>query len=436
MARAANISPVNIRIERAKSFRGAPTIPGDKSISHRGLLFGALASGKTEIKDILESEDVQSTARCLKNLGVTITKKGSSTWVEGKGFKGLKEPIENLDCGNSGTTMRLLMGLLAGQSFTTTLSGDSSLSGRPMKRVSESLELMGARFELSGGNYAPLKVTGATLHGISYELKVASAQIKSAILLAALQAEGETVIRGQIGSRDHTERLLKYFGAKLEVSDSEIRIMGGQNLVSKQLQVPGDPSTAAFWMAAAALIPKSELTLENICLNPTRIGFMNVLRSMGADISVELDAQEPEPIGRIRIRPKELRGILVSKKEIPTLIDEIPILAVVATQARGRTEVQGAEELRVKESDRLEAVAKNLRAMGVKIDLRHDGFVIDGPQEMKGAEIETFEDHRIAMAFSVAALVAKGSSTISHPECVAISYPNFFKDLKGLSQNA
>lgn len=420
-------------ITAKKHFSGNPVIPGDKSISHRGLILGALADGTTEIIDILEGEDVQSTARCLRELGVEISKNQNRTYIKGIGNKGFKKPENILDCGNSGTTMRVMMGVLAGRNINATLSGDASLNKRPMKRVTDPLLLMGAQFRLTNENYAPLTVIGGKIHAIDYHLKIASAQIKTAIIMAALSADGVTKIKGEIGSRDHTERLLPHFGVEIETSDHEISIPGPQTLKANVVKVPGDPSTAAFWIGAASIIPGASLTLENISLNPTRIGFIYALQRMGADIETEIVDELPEPVGKIKVRFKGLTGGNITKEEVPSLIDEIPLIAVLATQARGVTEVRGAEELRVKESDRLEAVATNIRSMGCEITVYEDGFKIEGPQRLKGAEIKTYHDHRIAMAFTIAGLMADGETTIQDSECVAVSYPDFYETLNQLT---
>ena len=425
---------MNFTLSRAKSFRGRPKIPGDKSISHRGLILGALASGTSEVLDILEGEDVQSTARCLRDLGVAISKNGNKTLIEGIGTRGFQIPKSILDCGNSGTTMRVMMGVLAGRTIIAQMTGDASLVRRPMKRVSEPLKLMGADFKLTNENFAPLTVTGTKIHAIDYELKIASAQIKTAILMAALTAEGTTRLRGEIGSRDHTERLLPHFGVEIKTSETEIALTGGQKMISNTVKVPGDPSTAAFWIGAASLVPGSLLELENISLNETRIGCIRVLERMGALIKTEITTHHPEPVGKIRVEANALKGVFISKVEVPSLIDELPLLAVLATQATGVTEVRGAEELRVKESDRIEAIAMNLRAMGAEIEVFEDGFRIEGPQKLNGALIKSVHDHRIAMAFSIAALVAEGETTIQDSECVAISYPNFYETLEGLTK--
>ncbi|MDH4468045.1 MAG: 3-phosphoshikimate 1-carboxyvinyltransferase [Bacteriovoracaceae bacterium] len=422
-------------IKRPQSFVGSSIlIPGDKSISHRGLILGAIAQGLTEVVDILEGEDVQSTGKCLRALGVKIWKEGRSTWIEGVGRKGFQTPTENLDCGNSGTTMRVMMGVLAGSTIEATLFGDASLSKRPMKRVCGPLREMGAEIILTNENFSPLTIKGSALQGINYELKIASAQIKTAIILAALQAKGTTTIFGEVGSRDHTERLLESFQANIKVSSGEIHIPGSQYLKAAKVIVPSDPSTAAFWIAAAALIPNSQLELQNISLNPTRTGFIEVIKRAGVKIETKTHIQNPEPIGKVRVQHSLLKGFTIEKDEVPSLIDEIPLLAVLATQCEGTTVISGAEELRVKESDRIEAVATNLRSMGAVIETYPDGFKIVGPQTLKGATIKTFHDHRIAMAFSVAGLVADGETIIEDAQCAAVSYPDFYLDLKKLTK--
>lgn len=422
-------------ISPASKMKGSPQIPGDKSISHRGLIFGALATGTTEIHHILESGDVQSTARCLSDLGVKIRKENGITYVDGKGIAGLKTPNDILDCGNSGTTIRLLMGLLSGiQGLKASMTGDASLIKRPMKRVAAPLREMGAQIELTRQDYAPVTVQGTQLNAIHFDLKIASAQIKTAVILAGLTAKGTTRITGEIHSRDHTERLLGHFGVQISCSTNEIAVLGGQTFKPNVLNVPGDPSTAAFWMAAACMIPGSEIILKNISLNETRIGFIKVLKRMGAQIETQVTEEHPEPIGNIRIVYAQLKGTTVNADEIPTLIDELPMLAVLATQATGTTQVFGAEELRVKETDRIEAVATNLRAMGAVIETTQDGYVVTGKQQLTGASVKSFHDHRIAMAFSIGALVAKGDTTIEGADCVGISYPDFFKTLEVLTR--
>lgn len=413
---------------------GTLQIPGDKSLSHRALMFGALAEGTTQVHGLLPSADVQSTAACLRQMGVQITSTAGVTEVYGVGLQGLQAPDAPLDCGNSGTTMRLMMGLLAGQQFATTLIGDPSLSRRPMGRVATPLREMGAQITLTDARFAPVHIQGTSLHGISYALPVASAQVKSALLLAGLYAAGTTQLTGLIASRDHTERLLPWFGVPVSVSPEQIVIHSGARLKAQTLTIPGDPSSAAFWVTAAALVPGSHLILENVLFNPGRIGLIQVLQRMGANITLTYQQTEPESVGRVEIRYAPLRGTVVGADEIPALVDEVPLLALLATQAQGRTEVRGAEELRVKESDRLAAVADNLRAMGAELTLFEDGFWIDGPQALHGATITTHADHRIAMTFALAALIAASEVIIPDPECAAISYPSFFTELDAFTR--
>lgn len=419
-----------------RTFDAQLAIPGDKSLSHRALIFGALSEGLTEITGLLASADVLSTWACLASLGVKIEQIGETVVVHGVGLAGFQLPSDPLDCGNSGTTLRLLMGILAGQNFESCLIGDASLSRRPMKRVAEPLRQMGAKIELREGNFPPVQIQPATLKGLDYALPVASAQLKSALLLAGLFAQERVTLRGEIGSRDHTERLLPHFGVNLQKSDGSLQIEPGQTLRAAQVQVPGDPSTAAFWLAAAAMIPGGRVEIERVSLNPTRLGFINVLKRMGAVVVEEMTVGNPEPLGIVRLQQVPLQGTRVYAHEIPDLVDEVPLIAILATQATGVTEVRGAGELRVKESDRLEAIALNLRAMGAQITLFEDGFAIEGPQALYGAEIEPFHDHRIAMAFAIAGLVATGETRILNPECVAISYPEFFDVLSSIHNGA
>jgi 3-phosphoshikimate 1-carboxyvinyltransferase len=404
-------------------------------------MFGALASGVTTVSHLLESGDVHSTWKCLEAMGARIerfTESGKGlVRVHGLGTAGLRAPREPLDCGNSGTTMRLLMGILAGQGFSARMTGDESLSRRPMKRIAGPLRQMGATIELTNDQTAPLTITGTTgLKAISYELPVASAQLKSALLLAGLFADGETRLTGMIESRDHTERLLPHFGVKLHQAPGVVSIRGGQELKGAHVNVPGDISSAAFWLVAAAIVPGARLEIENVSLNPSRVGILKVLERMGVGLKTELTEESPEPIGKLRISSAPLRATTISPDEVPELVDEIPVITVLATQAHGTTEIRGAEELRVKESDRIEATAAGLRAMGAEVETLPDGFRITGPQRLKGAAIESHDDHRIAMAFSIASLIAEGETEIRGIECVGISYPNFFDTLRELTGGA
>ncbi len=415
-------------------------MPGDKSISHRALIFGALASGTTQISNLLEAEDVASTQKCLKYLGIEFTRKNAQWTVHGQGRVGFSSALQPLPCGNSGTTLRLLLGALSPHPFQVQLVGDPSLSRRPMKRVAEPLRKMGVQIHLTHHETAPVIIQGcSSLQAISYSLPVASAQLKSAILLAALSAEGTTRLSGKIQSRDHTERLLAHFGAKLEFDpgvtslEGELSIQGGQNLVGTDVKVPGDISSAAFWLGLGALVPCGRIEIQDVLLNPTRTGILNILDRMGARIRSEITHTLPEPSGWIQVEYSDLKGIEIQPAEIPTLIDELPLIAILATFATGMTIVRGAEELRIKETDRIEAIAKNLRTMGGKIELFPDGFAIEGPQVLQGAALESFGDHRIAMAFSIAALRATSASEIYGRECVSISYPTFYKTLNSLT---
>ncbi|OFZ54327.1 MAG: 3-phosphoshikimate 1-carboxyvinyltransferase [Bdellovibrionales bacterium RIFOXYC1_FULL_54_43] len=423
-----------MKLDNVSTFSGRTDIPGDKSVSHRSLIFGAISDGTTEVTNLLDSGDVQSTESCLRALGAEFKRTQDRVLVTGRGLHGLHPSEEVLDCGNSGTTIRTMMGLLAGQSFSSGMTGDQSIQRRPMKRAAEPLRKMGAKIELTREDFAPITIRGTNLVGVDYDLKVASAQVKTALLLAGLYASGTTTVRGSIGTRDHTERMLPHFGVRIRKTASEISITSGQKLIASPVRVPGDPSSAAFWMGAASIVKDGMVEIENVCLNPTRTGFFEVLRRMGAKIEQEITCESPEPIGNIRVTCQSLRATEVSPDEIPSMVDEVPLLAIVASQAEGTTIVHGAEELRVKESDRLEAVATNLRAMGARIETFKDGYSITGPQKLHGAVINSFDDHRIAMSFAVASLIAKGTTEIQNHECVMISYPRFFEVLRRLSR--
>ncbi len=422
------------KLKKKAKILGEVIVPGDKSLSHRALIFGAISHGESRISQILRGADVMSTKSCLESMGASIIDNGEEMIVRGQGIKGLKRAPSKLDCGNSGTTMRLLMGLLSGLPFDSTLIGDVSLSKRPMKRVSDPLSQMGAHFELTNEKFPPVFIHGTQLKATHYELPLASAQVKSAMLIAGLLAKGKTKLTGKIQSRDHTERLLPHFGVKLHLSENEISIEGGQQLKGNDVLIPGDISSAAFFMVAALLCPGSEVHFKNLSLNPSRMGIVNLLKRIGADISIKITQEVPEPIGELVIKYSKLKSFHIQESEVASLIDEIPVLAVLATVCEGVSRVSGAEDLRAKESDRIEAVAQNLRAMGVKVDTYEDGFSIEGGQELHGAEIETFHDHRIAMAFSVASLIAEGETVIKKSEIVDISFPDFYKTLERIAE--
>ncbi len=422
----------SVMVIPARRLSGAPAIPGDKSISHRMLMFGALAHGKTQITNLLDSADVRSTRGVIEALGASIVDVGDAVVVHGRGPEAFHAPQHVLDCGNSGTTMRLMAGILAAQPFTSRLDGDESLRSRPMRRVAEPLRALGATIELAPGDRAPIVIHGGNLVGTRYDLPMPSAQVKSALLLAGLGAAGETVIGGALGGRDHTERLLWHFGADLKANGT-LRLRGGQRLRAAGLRVPGDPSSAAFWLAAASIVKGSSVQLPEVGINPTRMGFVRALNRMGAKITVARSYSDCEPVGTLHAEFAPLRAVTIGADEVPALIDELPLIAVLATYAQGVTEVRGAKELRVKESDRIEAIALNLRAMGAEVEVLDDGFRIAGPQPLHGAAIRSFGDHRIAMACAIAALGAASPTTIDDAACVAISYPGFFATLRYLT---
>ncbi|MFZ5517715.1 MAG: 3-phosphoshikimate 1-carboxyvinyltransferase [Candidatus Zhuqueibacterota bacterium] len=422
---------MNKIIQPAKSIHGDISVPGDKSISHRAIMFGAIARGNTTISNLSSSADVASTRSCLQQLGIDITEENSVITVAGKGLTGLSASPRELDCGNSGTTIRLISGILAAQPFTSTLIGDASLSKRPMNRIIQPLTQMGAQIVSQPGGFAPLTIHGQRLNPIAFTSPVASAQVKSCILLAGLFTEGTTTVSEPTLSRDHTERLLHDFGVTVDSDASGISIHGPATLHGCDILVPGDFSSAAFFIGAALLVSNASLLLKNIGLNPTRTGLLDVLGRMGARIIIHPSSfPSSEPMGDIEIFSSRLVGTTIEANLVPSLIDEIPILAVIAARAEGMTTLSGAGELRVKESDRLKAITQNLLKMGILIEEKDDGFIIEGPQQFKGAEVDSFHDHRIAMAFSVAGLIARGQTTILNPDCVGISMPNFYTTLE------
>ncbi|MFH0801745.1 MAG: 3-phosphoshikimate 1-carboxyvinyltransferase [bacterium] len=414
-------------------------IPADKSISHRALLLTSMAEGESLIENFLLSEDCLATAKCLEKLGIIIERtSGTSLKVFGGGLHGFKEPREVLDARNSGTTMRLLCGILSGQDFFTVITGDSSLNRRPMGRVTEPLRRMGARLDgRDGGQFPPLSIRGGSLRGLEYSMDLPSAQVKSAILLASLMAEGETILVEKQTSRDHTERMMKAMGGAIsfetDLSGSGRRILvkNGGSLNPACFHVPGDLSSASFFLAAGAILPEARLSMPGIGLNPTRTGFLSILREMGGKIAISnMREAEWEPSGDLQIESSSLRGMDVPSGIVPLLIDEIPILAVAATQARGLTRIRGARELRLKESDRIAAIAGQLQKMGARIEEFPDGLTVEGPVRLKGARLKSFNDHRIAMALAIAALAAEGESLIEDAECTDISFPGFWDILE------
>lgn len=406
---------------------GEITPPPDKSISHRSFMFGALAEGTTTVRNALNSEDIRSTRGALSVLGITISQDKDLYVVKGSG---IKEPLQVIDAGNSGTTARLMSGILAGIDGIATMTGDSSLVRRPMARVIKPLELMGARFMARGGSCLPMAVRGGRLRGIFHPMEVASAQVKSALLLAGLAAEGITTVNEPSPSRDHTERMLRFFGAELTVSAKSVSISGGQKLQARDVVVPGDPSSAAFPVVWAAATPGSEIIVRNVCLNPTRTGFLTVLERMGACIRAENTRERAgEPIGDLVVQGTELSGVTIAGDEIPTLIDEIPVLVVAAALATGTTVITDAKELRVKETDRIAAMVQGLRSLGAEVEELEDGLIVQGPSRLRNGSIRTYSDHRIAMSFSILARARGIDVYLDDTGCVNISYPGFFEDM-------
>jgi len=410
---------------------GEITVPGDKSISHRAALFGALATGQTRIEGFLAGEDCLSTVACLRQLGAVVELNSEAVLVGGVGLDGLREPDDVLDAGNSGTTARLLLGVLAGQPFYSVLTGDGSLRRRPMGRVTAPLGQMGAQFSgRAQGKLLPLSVQGGSLRSIYYHSPVASAQVKSAVLLAGLFADGETAVLEPEKSRDHTERMLSAFGARVETQGREVRVQSSPELRGRLVRVPGDISSAAFFLVAASIVPGSDLLLRNVGVNPTRTGVLEALQEMGADL-VCLNGREEsgEPVADIRVRHATLRGIEIGGALIPRLIDELPVLAVAAAFAEGTTIVREAAELRVKESDRIAVMTEELGKLGADITALPDGFVVCGGKKLTGGRVSSRGDHRIAMSLCVAALAASSPVTLDDPDCMAVSYPGFLKTL-------
>jgi len=423
------------KIQPAKKLQGSVQFPGDKSISHRYAMLGAIAEGPTEIHFFSTSADCQSTLDCLKRLGVKIERRENVVTIQGAGLGGLRGPSGNLDAGNSGSTMRMLAGILAGQPFRSVLSGDASLSRRPMKRVADPLMQMGARIKTAQGGLPPLEIEGGALKPIRYELPVPSAQVKSAILLAGILTEGETAVVERTPTRDHTEIALEQMGADIARHQHTIAVRGRARLGGKKLYVPGDISSAAFFMAAGLILPEANLVLQNVGLNPTRTAILDVLVPMGGRVKViNLEMLNGELLGDLHVESSTLRGGEIPAEAVPGLIDELPVLCVLGTQTDQGLAFRGAAELRVKESDRLAAVAENLRRMGAEVEEYPDGLRVAGRQTLRGAEIDPHGDHRIAMAFAVAGLRAQGTTLIKDSACVDISFPGFFDTLARVAE--
>ena len=413
----------------ARAIRGEICVPGDKSVSHRSIMFGSLANGTTRITNFLRGEDNFSTMAAFRAMGVAIEDDGQTVTVNGVGLHGLHEPDNVLDCGNSGTTIRLMTGLLSGQRFFSVVTGDQYLRKRPMKRVTEPLSRMGACINgRGGGTLAPLAISGASLSGITYQSPIASAQVKSSLMLAGLYAAGATVITEPTLSRDHSERMLRHFGASLETSGTTVTLQGGQELQGRDISVPGDISSAAFLLVAALVVPGSELLILNVGVNPTRTGVLDILQAMGGDIVLQNQREvSGEPVADLLVRSSRLKGIEIGGEVVPRAIDEFPAICVAAALAEGTTILRDARELRVKETDRIAAMAANLRMIGAgAIEETEDGMIIQGREELVGGEVTSFGDHRIAMSLSVAALACRGPVTVDDVSCVATSFPGFF----------
>ena len=426
-----------ITLTKTARLRGELTVPGDKSISHRSVMFGSIAKGVTEITGFLQGADCLSTIGCFSAMGVEIRNSGKRVTVHGRGLRGLCQPGHMLDCGNSGTTTRLISGILSGQNFPVTLTGDASIRKRPMKRIMEPLQMMGAEItSIQGNGCAPLRIEGRPLQGIHYQSPVASAQVKSAVLLAGLYAEGETKVTEPALSRNHTELMLRYFGAEVDSQETTASIRPAEELYGQKIHVPGDISSAAYFIAAGLLVPDAELLIRNVGINPTRDGILKVCQMMGADITLlNEDHSSAEPVADILVRSSGLKGCVIEGPLIPTLIDELPVIACLACFAQGETIIRDAAEFKIKESNRIQVMAENLTAMGADVTETEDGMVIRGGRPLHGASIHCHMDHRIAMSFAIAALAAEGETVIQDSECVNISYPGFYEELGRVVEN-
>ena len=419
--------------QKIKGLRGEVTIPGDKSISHRAVMFGALAKGTTEVQNFLQGADCLSTIECFRRLGIEIENTPEKILIHGKGLHGLSAPSAILDAGNSGTTTRLISGILAAQPFETTLTGDASIQKRPMKRIMEPLSMMGADIvSINRNDCAPLRINGKSLHGINYSSKVASAQVKSAILLAGLYADGETSVTEPVISRNHSEIMLNDFGADVHTTGNTATIKPQPDLTAQYVNVPGDISSAAYFIAAGLCVPNSEILIKNVGINPTRAGIIKVALEMGGNLTLLNENHDGEPTADILVKSSALHGITIEGDIIPTLIDELPIINIMAAAAEGTTIIKDASELKVKESNRIDVMVENLSAMGASITGTDDGMIIEGGKNLHGAVIDSYADHRIAMSFAIAALLADGETTIKGRDVVNISYPAFYEDLSKL----
>lgn len=421
-------------VTNIKKLSGAIEIPGDKSISHRSVMFGAIADGVTTVTNFLPGDDCLSTISCFRKLGVQIVVQESKLSISGNGFEGLSESKEILDVGNSGTTIRLMLGILAGRPFFTALQGDQSIGKRPMTRVTVPLKEMGAQIDgRENGKFTPIAIHGGNLKSIYYEMPVASAQVKSSLLFAGLQAEGVTTIIEKTESRDHTERMIRQFGGEISKENGVITIKGGQKLIASNIHVPGDISSAAFFLVAGAIVPDSEIVLKNVGLNPTRTGIIDVMKNMGADLQIiSQDGASFEPRGDLIIKTSQLNGTIIEGDLIPRLIDEIPVIALLATQAEGNTIIKDAQELKVKETNRIDTVVQELIKLGAKIEPTEDGMIIYGKSKLSGGTVSSHGDHRIGMMLAIASLICSDEVFLDHHSAISVSYPNFFSHLNNI----
>lgn len=423
-----------MKLTKVKGLSGEVTVPGDKSISHRTIMLGSIAKGDTEVEGFLQGADCLSSIACFEKMGVNIENENGKVIVHGRGLHGLKKPESVLDVGNSGTTTRLMSGILCAQPFTSTVNGDASIQKRPMKRIMTPLSMMGADISsVNGNDCAPLLINGKNLRGIHYDSPVASAQVKSAILLAGLYADGETSVTEPDVSRNHTELMFEQFGVSIRTEGKTVTVQPAEELYAQKVIVPGDISSAAYFLVAGAITPDSCITIKNVGINPTRDGILRVLADMGADLTIEKTSGDiGEPTADLTIRTSNLKGCTIGGEIIPTLIDEIPAIAILACFAEGETVIRDAAELKVKESNRIDVMVQNLKAMGADIEATEDGMVIRGGKQLHGAVIDSKLDHRVAMSFAVAAMNAEGETEIAGADCVTISYPNFYSDMQML----
>ncbi|MDE5780017.1 MAG: 3-phosphoshikimate 1-carboxyvinyltransferase [Lachnospiraceae bacterium] len=423
-----------MKFKKIHTLKGEVSIPGDKSISHRAIMLGSISDGITEVTNFLQGEDCLSTINCFEKMGIEIENQTDKVIIHGKGLHGLSAPQTTLDVGNSGTTTRLISGILAAQNFTSELNGDASIQKRPMKRIITPLSMMGADIcSIKGNDCAPLRITGRQLHGIHYNSPVASAQVKSAMLLGGLYADSDTCVTEPYVSRNHSELMLKYFGADVKTDNTTVSISPASRLNGQKIHIPGDISSAAYFIAAGLIIPNSEILIKNVGINPTRDGILRVVKDMGGNITLlNRQCSTGEDTADILVKSSNLKGTTIGGEIIPTLIDEIPVIAILACFAEGRTIIKNAEELKVKESNRIDVMVSNLSLMGADIAGTDDGMVINGGRPLVGAVIDSNADHRIAMSFAIAGLAADGETKISGDECVSISYPEFYNDLNSL----